>query len=409
MRITVDVDERRWQAQFDRYNKPENEGGPTGTQIRKFDRSDITKVKMINGWRNPTAYESHDVTTRDPFVDSRKLFRVGGPRLYSGPAYIDGNNPLMGPYRHPDAAIHGSLYYSALKKAKDAALNIAVLLAELGESIHLVASRAKLFGRLFDLARAKRWEELLQMLGIDKNYNWKCGRNDVLSRWLELWFGWAPILSDIYGIVDAVGRKQKETGYTIVSRARRPSEDQVLRFDLLLPLRQKFGWYKNSWLNNASFGGASQPIGNCTVRKKEGYSVNLWFKVNNPTLQTASALGLTNPASVYWELTTLSWFADFFVDIGNWIESLDTIGLEFLGGTKVWWYEWDSTIDNIYYRPGVDQNGTTVSLSGNDGRYSRKQSKRTVVTGTEIPFYIKDPFDIWKAVTTVALVSGKFR
>jgi hypothetical protein len=48
-----------------------------------------------------------------------------------------------------------------------------------------------------------------------------------------------------------------------------------------------------------------------------------------------TSLGLTNPASILWELTPWSFVVDWFFPIGNWIASFDaTVGLVFHSGCK---------------------------------------------------------------------------
>ena len=402
-RTTITAMARPWNEVYFSFGQPTSRSGIDESQALRFDRSDVTKVTMVDGWRQPTAYESHEVVTRRPAVLYRYDSFIGIPkeyRIYEGSVNLEGYS--LSAARSPNQARWNACYFMAVQRAKDSTMNIAVSLAELGESIELVRSRSKLFGELFDLARAKRWRELLSHLGL-RNYTFKKGSSDVAGRWMELNFGWMPILADIYAAIDTVGRKARTDGLMVVARATLAESPVVQRFNLpqTVRIRQGYGTYVNSYLD---------PSGHrisVIHSQKEVHRVNLWFRVDNAKLQLASALGLTNPASVIWELTRLSWFADFFINIGNWLDALDTLGLTYRGGTYVWSY---SVVDEIksLSASALTSNWKT-NLAGGEGLYSRHQSKRVVVTGAPSPFSLKNPFQVWKAATTVALVRQKFR
>lgn len=52
-------------------------------------------------------------------------------------------------------------------------------------------------------------------------------------------------------------------------------------------------------------------------------------------LHIPAALGLTNPASVAWELVPFSFVVDWFAPVGDWLNALDaTLGYSFLSGTR---------------------------------------------------------------------------
>lgn len=413
MRVTVDNRVAVWTGGYPLYQaatgvKMIYERGTPAETIRTFSRSDVTKVTQVDGWRKPTAYKSDEVSALHPKLSHLTLYAAGSglfggySNTYEGSCYSDTNlYPAAGA---PDTATWNSLYYAAVATAKDQAINIAVTLAELGETISLISGRGKLFGELFDLARAKRWAELLRHLNLN-DYSFRKGKNDVAGRWMELWFGWNPILQDIYAAVDTLGRKARAGGLTVVARATRPETSVVEQFNLPVTWRRSYGKYAAGLVTN--FDGSRERDTECVSSRSGGHKVQLWFTVDNPRLQLASALGLTNPLSVIWELTPLSWFADFFVDIGNWLESLDTLGLTFKGGTASWWYSRSLEIKSV---SAMYSDGTVnMVTSGGGGLYARKQSERKVITDTPLPFHLKNPFSIWKAVTTSALVAQKFR
>jgi hypothetical protein len=60
----------------------------------------------------------------------------------------------------------------------------------------------------------------------------------------------------------------------------------------------------------------------------------VYYQVNYPEMPSYTALGLTNPALLAWELVPFSFVLDWLLPIGDWLSSLDaTVGLQFSDGS----------------------------------------------------------------------------
>lgn len=123
---------------------------------------------------------------------------------------------------------------------------------------------------------------------------------DVASRFLEIQYGWNPLLNDVYGSMDAYHK------LTQGPRAKIFKSNSALNQVVVVP----------------------HPKG--TTRQVLNTRVVYYAKLSEPP-STARQLGLLNPAALAWELLPASFVGDWFIPIGTY---LDTTGLFFgLKGT----------------------------------------------------------------------------
>jgi len=138
--------------------------------------------------------------------------------------------------------------------------------------------------------------------------------------WLELQYGWKPLLDDCFGAAvflhDLAANAGKPFGKCTGSNSRRGSVSLQRRDP------PPAGWV----------GGE-----NWVTTKTYNYDVKyvVYFEGSSPVLKQLSELGITNPAAVAWELLPWSFVIDWFLPIGNWISSWDaTLGLTFKSGSQ---------------------------------------------------------------------------
>ena len=75
-------------------------------------------------------------------------------------------------------------------------------------------------------------------------------------------------------------------------------------------------------------------LGVCDVTVSTQCHISCVFEVVPTASRTLQQLGLTNPIGVAWELTTLSWAADYVSNMGKWLQSLASIeGARFVEGS----------------------------------------------------------------------------
>lgn len=116
---------------------------------------------------------------------------------------------------------------------------------------------------------------------------------ELSARWLELQYGWMPLVSDVHGAAEALAQ-QLNNPYVQTYRARK-RRPLVANFTTTnIPSAKAYNAY-------------GFDRGQLVARIKE---------VNVPQLN-----GLIDPSSVLWELTPWSFVADWFIPIGNYLHA----------------------------------------------------------------------------------------
>lgn len=106
--------------------------------------------------------------------------------------------------------------------------------------------------------------------------------------------------------------------------------------------------------------GLGDPGGRRT-RRTESYSarirLTLAAETDSPLAAWISDHGLVNPLSLTWELTTLSWAADYFIGIGKFLEAMDA---------PLYWSRsacWETRVSSVMYHDVYTGNGSTLTDS----------------------------------------------
>jgi hypothetical protein len=140
--------------------------------------------------------------------------------------------------------------------------------------------------------------------------------------WLELQYGWKPLIRDIYSAAEAIesGLKDPVSKYVVVKKvhdAQPPNDLSVV------------GGY-----------GRVRYDGHETYVVKAGIRVF----VSNATLARIGAHGLTNPMALAWELFPLSFVIDWLYPIKPFLEGLTNhIGLRYDDGYLTKYLDWKYT------------------------------------------------------------------
>jgi hypothetical protein len=224
--------------------------------------------------------------------------------------------------------LYGVASNAVLLELKDQKVNIAQAFAERHQTVNLIATTAVRLADTMMLLRQGKFGAAAKALGVRSSrsrrarYGKAWGRspeNASASAWLELQYGWKPLLADIYGSAEAVAQAQASWISNNVSVKKKRVYDSSV----------------SSFGANGSIPGATQT--DETIKHSE-YSVkfDLRYIISNEGLHTLSQVGLSNPALLAWELLPFSFVVDWFLPVGNFISSWDaTLGLKFGSGSVV--------------------------------------------------------------------------
>lgn len=198
-----------------------------------------------------------------------------------------------------DASLYGRLE----EEYDNGDFNAGIFAGELGETVDLLAGRVKQLALAARAARKGNFADALQHLkksGVRVPKNPKrppkngMGVQDpsrASSLWLELQYGWKPLVSDIYSLSETIVNLDQPRKRRIVARGRKPA--------LVTPnLASAFNYTGNSWVQKQIVAYITEDIPS-------------W----------PAALGLMDPELVAWELVPFSFVVDWFLPIGNWLQA----------------------------------------------------------------------------------------
>lgn len=234
------------------------------------------------------------------------------------------------PTAQQTAKLKASIEAKLLLKIKNQKVNLAQAYAERKRTAEMISRNIQRIIAAFRALRRKQLDEALAALGagppsrrrrrrINTIWYGTTGRQgsapskdefrNAAAVWLEIQYGWRPLLNDIYesakeiaAATDQSPRKvvTTQTGLFVDNSSRR---DEGISTSMLYRIEKK----------------VVSVLGKATV----------WYSTPNSP-RTLSQLGFTNPAYLAWELTPFSFVVDWFLPIGNALNAFDaTLGLTF--------------------------------------------------------------------------------
>lgn len=216
--------------------------------------------------------------------------------------------------------------------------------------------------------------------------------------WLELVYGWVPLLQDIYGSIAILSDLVDKTG--LVVRCRGSAKDVTTE---VCP---------GGRLLSSPFGpGFNVSISEFELATSHRVGVLLWYQLKNQNIATFSALGLINPAELSWNLVPYSFLVDWFLPIGPWLGSFTAdAGMEFISGTK----SYKRTIEETKVVPleiTPTQNVlTNVSAPPASFTLEADYFRRSVYLSRPVPgLYFKNPLSPMHVLNALALLRQAFK
>lgn len=129
----------------------------------------------------------------------------------------------------------------------------------------------------------------------------------LANHWLELQYGWKPLLQDAYGVAELLAHHTQERYVTsVVGHGRE-----------VLPYYKAEVW----------------PDPEVIEHRETRCKVGLTYDLDSEAKAALASTGISNPALLAWELLPYSFVVDWFVPVGNYLEALNAFsGFRFIDG-----------------------------------------------------------------------------
>jgi hypothetical protein len=254
---------------------------------KRANYSDHLYDMTLNVWQD-RAYEITTKSPYPPYATEQVGYRTyrktyGGLPSPLASTVWDGND---------DIALIGKLRESIAGSD----FNAGVFLGEGRQSLKLIADAATRIYKAYKSVRRFDMAGLSRALGLEKTVSSKSSKglkNDASNKWLEVQYGWLPLLQDAKGGAEMLA---KQLNAPLV-------QNYKVRKQKALALGP--GSLSPNIVNGKAYTYTGTTRGQYIARVKE---------VNVPHL-----IGLTDPASVGWELVPFSFVADWFIPIGGYL------------------------------------------------------------------------------------------
>lgn len=215
--------------------------------------------------------------------------------------------------------LYNQVVTKLLLKLKDQDVNLFQAWAERDQTIRLLREAVTSIGKAYSFLRKGDFYGAAGALGIKNpgssggfSKTWRRNQSRAVAQgWLQLQYGWRPLIADVYGLCVHLQKT-----FEITHKVERISA-------------------RSKYTNATS---TSSRDGN-RITTDEGLvdvemSCHVYYVKADPTSHQLSSYGISNPLFIAWELTKFSFVVDWFVHIGNWISALDAnLGYTFKAGS----------------------------------------------------------------------------
>lgn len=188
-----------------------------------------------------------------------------------------------------------------------------------------------------------------------KKLNGKSLARNPSSWWLEIQYGWLPLVGDVYdGVTNFY--KRVEEGYPIKDTA-----TATRKWDVVTSNVNGVGFVRYDRI----------------TRRRASCKTSVTYWVDNSRLANAQDWGIINPLLLAWELMPYSFVVDWFLPVGDWLSKIDyALGLTFKEGFQSYIVDAESW---RFYKPVPFTAPTVRTVSGSD-RFGEVVFRRTALS-----------------------------
>jgi hypothetical protein len=297
---------------------------------------------------------------------------------------------------HDASNVNKALSRLAKRADNDLSANNAQNVAQFGQFIRLASNNiARITNAMRNLKRgnfSKAADALFQ--GKQPKYRPGGGLSKtktLAQNWLELQYGWKPLLSDIDGTLKAIA-KFNYAGY-VVQQVRSSATSSVSTASPVLNVHQR-------------------NVGTRYIRTISTTKYGLRYVLDDRLTALLAQTGFLNAPALAWELLPFSFVVDWFLPIGPYLEALQAWkGYKFIDGFRVQFTK-QETFSSAYYNYQLSFQPGAEVYSGS-GAYSSTLIllDRTKLTTFPMPQFpqLKNPFSVTHVLNGLALMRQLFK
>lgn len=279
----------------------------------------ISRSRKVKGWNPPKPYyrytRSGNVRTTNITL-YRYYWNGNGADTNTFAGAVDTSSYFNDVPAFP-SSLKAKAEVGCLRKLKAQKVNFSVALGERNQTARLCYDTLSRLAELVREVRSGNPKGLIRAAGRRVRRSKTRSLDPAFDLWLEYRYGWLPLLSDVHGAVQALNEREKEPNRTRVSVKSGGTQSQ------------------QDVAKECNVIAGSTPVAIDIYRDTEfKCMVRLDYVRSDSPWASLSALGITNPLSVAWELVPWSFVADWFVPIGAYLDILDAdFGWSLLGGS----------------------------------------------------------------------------
>lgn len=269
----------------------------TYTSTNQYGSTQESRVRFRDIFSPTIAHSGNFVDPTPHAYEHRQYWYPNGTRTSSASVDVGPFGEDYGLVLDESGAIsQTAIFNQTLKKlydqVRESSLNLSIDVAEWRQLDRmLVKMRLKTIPKLIALARRARRSRKPGM-SIDQ------ARIAIGNSWLELQYGWFPLLMSIFGI--ATFAQSIASHRKLIARSTS----------------------RSTWSVNNPAAGILPPV-HWTTKHSRRCEIGITYRVSNPWLFDVSRAASFNPVAVAWELTPFSFVADWLIDIGGYLELLE--------------------------------------------------------------------------------------
>lgn len=258
---------------------------------------------------------------------------------------------------YPDNAALVKLY----SKISDTKASMAVTFAERQATLDMIGNTATNLFKAVRSAKKGNWRQVSRHLGVKYK---KPRSRQTSSAWLEYQYGWYPMVLDVYILSNL---QDLFAGGTVKSSAREVITYKKGSTNVNAELRSRYA---------------------CTIL------------VTDPAIAFSNQIGLVNPATVAWELVPFSFVVDWFLPVGDYLDSLTaTVGMSVKDISR------SQKIVRSHYRDSVNRPDGQYETRRSDAMYgtSSHYSRTPLTSLPKLNLSFKNPLSVEHLVSAIAL------